>query len=65
MIDLGPFLDRVNAGEDPEEAWEKAQPDIAELAEYGTWSRDYFLTGPDKDSEFCHIGEIKCALRRL
>ena len=63
--DLGPFLKKVEAGEDPDQAWVETQPDIEKKAKYGTWLRDTFFTGPDDSGRYCHMKEIKGTIQEV
>ena len=60
MIDMSPFHGKVEAGMDPEAAWEESKELVEKKTRYGTWQRDFFILGPDNTGRFCHINEIKC-----
>ena len=59
MIDMSPFHKNLEAGIDPETAWEQSKETVGKKTQYGTWQRDYFIVGPDNTGRFCHMNEIK------
>lgn len=63
--DMNPYLKRVQAGMNPDQAWQEAQPEIEKSVKYGTWLRDTFFTGPDDSGRYCHLNEIKGTLQEV
>lgn len=58
-MDYKQYHKLLGKGVDPDEAWEQSKDAILEGAKYGTWKKDYFVSGPEESGRFCHINEIK------
>ncbi|GMH35111.1 hypothetical protein BSKO_02979 [Bryopsis sp. KO-2023] len=65
LMNYGPFHKLLDKGENPGAAWDKTKDKIFESAKYGTWKKDYFVSGPEETGRFCHINEIKGTLEEL
>uniref|UniRef100_A0A061S7W1 Morn repeat protein 1 n=1 Tax=Tetraselmis sp. GSL018 TaxID=582737 RepID=A0A061S7W1_9CHLO len=65
LVNMRPYLRRIQKGDSPEEAWEATREKIETTAKKGTWQNDLFLTGPSEDASFCHIHEINGVLEEL
>lgn len=59
LLNYTPYNELMDSGVHPYEAWEQTKDGIIEKAKYGTWKKDYFVSGPEESGRFCHINEIK------
>lgn len=57
-VDMGPYYKLLDKGVDPNEAWEKAMPQIKANMVHGFWRKD-IMAGASGYSPYCPLAEVQ------